>query len=186
MITDTWALVPNPAQFPDVPVGWATVVLAVATVFLGFLNWRVIREMKEARKASERPALLLWSVPDYIDDRYHESVTLNVQNGGKGPVEEAKVECWLRSKEGDYVYLLYDNAISFAPGENRKVGCHRRPDNPKPPMEGDLVVRLRWRGARPWWSQWQKSEPRAFPLEEMKRHGTKFESKIYRGLPVKS
>lgn len=176
MISDTVVLLPNSPQTGDLPVGWATAALAMATVILASLNWSMITQMKRAPKASERPALFLWSVPVSVDDRSFEEVVLNIQNGGKGPVEEVKVECWLKKKTDGYAYLLYDSAASFASGETRSVGCHASSDRVEPPRQGDLVVRLRWRGARPWWNKWQDSEARVFHVDEMKMHGTKFRS----------
>lgn len=176
MINDTLALASNPTQLADVLVVWGTVALAAATFFLAILNCRVIGEMKEARKTAERPGLYLWSVPDYVDDRSHERVHLNIQNGGKGPVEQAKAECWLKAKDVSHVYLTYDGPISFAPGEARIVECLRSPDSPKPPGDGDLVARLSWRGAKPWWDHWQASQEYVLSLEQMKRHRTKFAS----------
>lgn len=144
------------------------VILAVTTVYYAWQT-KVLADATGNRV----PELTLWSVPDMV---MSDAVRVNIQNCGRGPAREIKVECWWKKDTGIF-FFVYDGPSSLNAGDMRLFGCRPVGDNvPAPPAVGDFVTRITWqdfddKGYRPRIETTMNEHMRAFQTK-FNRHAT--------------
>ena len=123
-------------------------VQAIAIAVLVGVTWwyakqtkKMAKEMERQRKEGRVPELTLWGVPHTVNEL---GASVNIQNCGRGPARNIKVECWWR-KDPETFFYLYDGPSSLNSGDMRLFECRpiRGQFTPSPDA-ADFVVRITW------------------------------------------